>query len=61
MRQQWYIIDRWGRRSVNLRSDTYWSRFDYGAMDIDWPDFASKSTEWITKWKNEIRGSGAKD
>ena len=29
------------------------------AMEIDWPDFAVKSTEWITKWKNEIRGSGA--
>lgn len=39
MREQWFIIDRWGRRSVNFRADTYWSRFDYGAIDIDWPEF----------------------
>lgn len=39
MRQNWYIIDRWGRRSVNCRTDSYWSRFDYGAIDIDWPEF----------------------
>ncbi len=39
MRQDWFIIDRWGRRSVNCRTDNYWSRFDYGAIDIDWPEF----------------------
>ena len=39
MRQHWFIIDRWGRRSANCRADNYWSRFDYGAIDIDWPEF----------------------
>lgn len=40
MRHNWYIIDRWGRRSVNCRRDTYWSRFDYRGVDIDWPEFS---------------------
>lgn len=39
MRHNWFVIDRWGRRPVNTRLDTYWSRFDYGAADIDWPAF----------------------
>lgn len=39
MRHNWFVIDRWGRRPVNRRLDTYWSRFDYGATDIDWPAF----------------------
>ena len=30
------------------------------AMEIDWPEFSVKSTEWIKKWNNEVRGSGAK-
>lgn len=39
MRHTWFVIDRWGRRSANCRLDSYWSRFDYGALDIDWPAF----------------------
>ena len=39
MRHNWFVIDRWGRRSANCRLDTYWSRFDYGALSIDWPAF----------------------
>lgn len=53
MRQDWFIIDRWGRRSINHRSDTYWSRFDYGAIDIDWPEFnqlvTTASVEMVVK------------
>ena len=29
------------------------------AMDIDWNDFAVKSTEWMEHWKTHIRGTGA--
>jgi hypothetical protein len=50
MRHNWYIIDRWGRRSINFRRDTYWSRFDYGGIDIDWPAFS----QFVTRASPEI-------
>lgn len=39
MHQNWFIIDRWGRRSANCRADSYWNRLSSGALDIHWSAF----------------------
>ncbi len=39
MRQNLFIIDRWGRRSANYRNRSYWNRGKQGVVSIDWPSF----------------------
>ena len=39
MRQHWFVIDRWGRRSANFRAVNHRRSPSLRAIAIDWPEF----------------------